>query len=80
MIYQMFTYILYAYLVLHPKDCSDLKYLDSKSGVYRIYPDNAKPFKVYCDMDTDGGSWMASIMLNHFKCIVIWTLMEDHGR
>ena len=48
--------------MLHPKDCSDLKYKHSKSGVYRIDPDNVKSFKVYCDMDTDGGSWTVSIL------------------
>ena len=42
----------------HPKDCSDLKHKHKKSGVYKIYPDNIKPFNVYCDMKTDGGSWM----------------------
>ena len=41
----MFMFILYFYLVLHPKGCSDLKNKHSKSGVYRIYPDNVKPFK-----------------------------------
>jgi len=38
-----------------------LKRKHKKSGVYKIYPDNIKPFKVYCDMKTDGGSWMVSI-------------------
>jgi hypothetical protein len=35
--------------------------MNIKSGVYKIYPDNIKPFNVYCDMQTDGGSWMVSI-------------------
>ena len=48
--------------MLHPKDCSDLKNKHSKSGVYRIYPDNVKSFKVNCDMDTDGGSWTVGIL------------------
>jgi hypothetical protein len=68
MIYQTFRLwyvyvdLLYSYLVLHPKDCSDLKNNHSKSGVYRIYPDHIKSFKVYCDMDTDGGSWTVGIL------------------
>jgi hypothetical protein len=41
---------------------------------------NVKSFKVYCDMDIDKGSWAVGIMINHLKCIVIWTQMEDHGR
>ena len=48
--------------MLHPKDCSDLKNKHSKSDVYRIYPDKVKSFKVYCDMDTDGGSWTVGIL------------------
>ena len=63
----MFMFILYFYLVLHPRDCSDLKYKYFKSGVYRIYPDNVKSFKVYCDMDTDGGSWTVSILSEQKK-------------
>ena len=58
----IFMFILYFYLVLHLKDCSDLKNKHSKSGVYRIYPDKVKSFKVYCDMDTDGGSWTVGIL------------------
>ena len=27
------------------------------NGVYTINPDNQTEFKVYCDMDTDGGGW-----------------------
>ena len=29
----------------------------AKSGVYEIDPDGRGPFKVFCDMDTDGGGW-----------------------
>ena len=29
----------------------------ASSGVYTINPDNQAEFKVYCDMDTDGGGW-----------------------
>ncbi|CAF4282739.1 unnamed protein product [Adineta steineri] len=31
--------------------------LDITSGVYKIYPEDSKPFKVFCDMKTDGGGW-----------------------
>jgi hypothetical protein len=69
-----FMFILYFYLVLHPKDCSDLKNKHSKSGVYRIFPDNINPFKVYCDMVTDGGSWTVGILNEHKKIHVIYTI------
>ncbi|XP_063416902.1 SE-cephalotoxin-like isoform X1 [Mytilus trossulus] len=42
---------------LKPKDCSGLDKTVYTSGVYTIYPDSGSSFKVYCDMDTDGGYW-----------------------
>jgi len=47
----------------NPEDCAAI-YLnqkatgvESKSGVYMIYPLEGESFKVYCDMTTDGGGW-----------------------
>ncbi|XP_076107161.1 uncharacterized protein LOC143075580 [Mytilus galloprovincialis] len=40
-----------------PKDCSDLDKKMNKSGIYKIFPDSRSGFKVYCDMETDGGHW-----------------------
>ncbi|XP_076107162.1 uncharacterized protein LOC143075583 [Mytilus galloprovincialis] len=40
-----------------PKDCSALDKKIHKSDVYKIFPDSGSGFKVYCDMDTDGGHW-----------------------
>ncbi|XP_071180178.1 uncharacterized protein [Mytilus edulis] len=42
---------------LKPKDCSGLDKKVHTSGVYTIFPDSGSSFKVYCDMDTDGGYW-----------------------
>ncbi|XP_052075246.1 uncharacterized protein LOC127712688 isoform X1 [Mytilus californianus] len=42
---------------LKPKDCSGLDKKVHTSGVYKIFPDSGSGFKVYCDMDTDGGYW-----------------------
>ena len=64
--------MVYPYLVHYPKDYSDLKYQRSKSGVYRIYPDKVKPFKVYCDMETDGGSWTVSITQSSGLCYCVF--------
>ena len=60
MVKKKYTSIFFFLVQNHPKDCSDLKHKHKKSGVYKIYPDNIKPFNVYCDMKTDGGSWMVS--------------------
>ena len=39
-------------------DCQDaLTQGQNTSGVYTIKPDNQMKFRVYCDMDTDGGGW-----------------------
>ena len=39
-------------------DCKDAQQNGhNTSGVYTINPDNQTAFKVYCDMDTDGGGW-----------------------
>ncbi|XP_033644576.1 fibrinogen-like protein A [Asterias rubens] len=40
------------------RDCSDvLARVEAHSGVYAVKPDSGRPFKVYCDMETDGGGW-----------------------
>jgi hypothetical protein len=31
-----------------------------KSGVYKIYPKNTSGFKVYCEMEKNGGGWTVS--------------------
>ncbi|CAG2241058.1 USH2A [Mytilus edulis] len=46
---------------LLPKDCSGLDKKIHKSGVYKISPDSGSGFKVYCDMDTDGGHWTVNV-------------------
>ncbi|CAC5374238.1 Fibrinogen-like protein A,Ryncolin-4,Angiopoietin-related protein 7,Angiopoietin-related protein 1,Ficolin-1-B,Techylectin-5A,Ficolin-2,Ryncolin-1,Tenascin-R,Fibrinogen-like protein 1,Angiopoietin-1,Tenascin-X,Fibrinogen C domain-containing protein 1-A,Tenascin-N,Ryncolin-3,Tenascin,Fibroleukin,Fibrinogen C domain-containing protein 1,Ryncolin-2,Angiopoietin-related protein 6,Techylectin-5B,Angiopoietin-related protein 2,Angiopoietin-2,Microfibril-associated glycoprotein 4,Fibrinogen alpha chain,Ficolin-1- len=41
----------------HVKDCNDVTQTMRQSGVYHIYPGGDPGYKVYCDMDTDGGGW-----------------------
>ncbi|XP_076112871.1 ficolin-2-like isoform X1 [Mytilus galloprovincialis] len=42
-----------------PRDCTDIKENNMKSGVYTIFlADNVNDIKVYCDMDVDGGGWI----------------------
>ena len=42
--------------VVEKRDCSGYKE-NGKSGVYSINPDGQKFFRVYCDMETNGGGW-----------------------
>ena len=43
-------------------DCYDWLHIGgaTKSGIYEITPPGTKPFKVFCDMETDGGGWTVS--------------------
>uniref|UniRef100_A0A914XMS4 Fibrinogen C-terminal domain-containing protein n=1 Tax=Plectus sambesii TaxID=2011161 RepID=A0A914XMS4_9BILA len=40
-------------------DCYDWLHIGgaTKNGIYEITPPGIKPFKVFCDMETDGGGW-----------------------
>ncbi|XP_052059649.1 ryncolin-1-like [Mytilus californianus] len=40
-----------------PQDCTELKKVHKKSGVYTIYPDNSTAMTVYCNMNDYGGGW-----------------------
>ncbi|CAF1071706.1 unnamed protein product [Adineta steineri] len=49
--------------IRRPIDCAAIyrkqerEDLDITSGVYKIYPEDSVAFKVFCDMETDGGGW-----------------------
>nr|KAG5695407.1 hypothetical protein BaRGS_033620 [Batillaria attramentaria] len=40
-----------------PKNCEEVKAINSTSGVHALYPDNGAPINVYCDQETDNGGW-----------------------
>ena len=53
------SHVLTAQNVELPKDCQEVKDRGNvASGQYMISPqDDEPPFRVYCDLDTDGGGW-----------------------
>ena len=54
-LFQLTIIILSAVVYIDCKDAYQNGH--NTSGVYNINPDNQTEFKVYCDMDTDGGGW-----------------------
>ncbi|CAG2233563.1 Angiopoietin-related protein 1,Ficolin-1-A,Angiopoietin-1,Fibrinogen C domain-containing protein 1,Ryncolin-1,Tenascin-N,Angiopoietin-related protein 7,Angiopoietin-related protein 6,Fibrinogen C domain-containing protein 1-B,Fibrinogen-like protein 1,Ficolin-1,Ficolin-1-B,Angiopoietin-4,Fibrinogen-like protein 1-like protein,Ryncolin-2,Techylectin-5B,Tenascin-R,Fibrinogen C domain-containing protein 1-A,Microfibril-associated glycoprotein 4,Fibrinogen-like protein A,Ryncolin-3,Angiopoietin-2,Tenascin-X,Fi len=40
-----------------PSDCMDLDKSTSKSGIYKIYPENTSGFNVFCEIEEHGGGW-----------------------
>ena len=54
-----FFMLTYLYTVALPKDCSEIRAsVVSTSGVYTVQPlGYGEAFRVYCDMETDGGGW-----------------------
>ena len=76
---------------LFPKDCQEIRANGNvASGQYMIRPqDTGTSFPVYCDMDTDGGGWLVSMMttgISNYKnyvmpfCYNIETLSRFHSR
>uniref|UniRef100_A0A803T1D5 Tenascin C n=1 Tax=Anolis carolinensis TaxID=28377 RepID=A0A803T1D5_ANOCA len=60
------TGLLYPY----PRDCSQaLLNGETTSGLYTIYlnGDQSQPVEVYCDMTSDGGGWIVTTELQHFR-------------
>ncbi|VDI22340.1 Hypothetical predicted protein, partial [Mytilus galloprovincialis] len=43
--------------VKRPSDCGDLDKSTCKSGIYKIYPEKTPSFKVFCEMEKNGGGW-----------------------
>ncbi|CAF1275323.1 unnamed protein product [Didymodactylos carnosus] len=42
----------------YPEDCAEYYLTGYKyDGIYEIWPREGKPFRVFCDMTTDGGGW-----------------------
>ena len=60
-----FTYYLHLFDTAQPQDCYDILYIYNKtaSGSYTIYPVESRAVTVWCDMETDGGSWTVNKIL-----------------
>lgn len=53
-------------------DCNDVYNAGNRQdGVYCIRPTtwNKPPFKVYCNMSVDGGSWTVSLIINVYSLV-----------
>ncbi|VDI37606.1 Hypothetical predicted protein, partial [Mytilus galloprovincialis] len=59
------------------RDCSDLP-KDFRSGIYRIKPDKAKAFDVYCEMTIDSGRWTVCDSLDYSNRGRFTTLDRDN--
>ena len=40
---------------MNPKNCNQLHKSNLEDGTYIIFPINSRAFRVYCDMEPDGG-------------------------
>ena len=58
-------------------DCRDAyEQGQTQSGVYTIQPDSNPTFRAYCEMDTDGGGWTASVSVKTGRLSILLPLLD----